>query len=268
MPQVTVLLATHNGTRYLAQALQSVLAQTFSDFELIIVDDASTEKVKPILNAYHDSRVRIVHNSRRLGLTKSLNRGLVEAQGDIIARIDDDDVWLDSSKLTKQIARFSQEPKLGLCGTQHHLIDEAGQHRFTLPLAQTDQAIRTVLLRSNQFAHSAVCFPRRVIDDVGGYDETIRYAQDYELWLRIGTKYQLANLPDLTVAKRIHTQAVSYQHQLAQCLSAAQTAYRYRHQYPGFYASTGVYSRELLINTVFPKRLTHRLTAWRQALTA
>lgn len=265
MPLVSVLLATHNGTRFLTEALRSVLTQTETDLECIIIDDASTEDSTPILNRLGDRRIRVIRNDRRQGLTKSLNRGIQTVRGMYVARIDDDDVWIDSTKLAKQVAFLQQHPNVAVCGTQYYVMSEAGERRYQPSCYTTDADIRQHLLQSNQFAHSAVCIRTTALREVGGYNETLRYSQDYELWLRLGTRYQLANLPDVCVAKREHATAISRQHHVAQCVGFVTAAYRHRHAYPGFARNTLVYARELALNAALPKEYMQGLVNWRQA---
>lgn len=131
-------MATHNGQPiWLRQAIDSVISQTYPNWELIIIDDASSTDL-----VVSDPRIRIFRNRTQLGLTKSLNVGLKHARGEYIARLDDDDLWLSPQKLEKQIAFLEMHPEVALCGTQHTVINEAGHELFRLHFSVTDKEIR------------------------------------------------------------------------------------------------------------------------------
>jgi glycosyltransferase involved in cell wall biosynthesis len=258
-PLVSVILATRNGQHYLDQSLVSVLQQSYHNIEVLLIDDASTIPI----TIQVDPRITVHRNEQRLGLTKSLNRGLTLAKGEYIARIDDDDVWTDQTKLAQQITFLVNHPEIALCGVQHVIINATNQILFRFSLAETDQAIRQCILRTNQFVHSGVVIRRSALQQLGNYDESLSYAQDYELWLRLGTKFKLANLDIWAVAKRITLHSVTNAHHRLQWWLAFKTSYKYRYHYPGFYRAVPVYIREGLLNLI-PKSIFQRLSAWRR----
>jgi glycosyltransferase involved in cell wall biosynthesis len=265
-PSVSIIIATHNGAAHIDEAVRSILAQGYVHYEVIIVNDASTDHTVDILKKIADPRLRIIDNSRQLGLTRALNVGLHEACGEYVARLDDDDVWTDVDKLAKQIIFLHQHPAVGVCGTQYTIINEAGQEILRLQFPISDADIRSRILRENPFAHSSVMMRRELIEEYGAYDEKMRYAQDYELWLRFGQYTQLSNLPDYCVAKRIGTTRISQKKSLPQCWSFVRTAMRYHQQYPGWWQAWPIYVRELIINLVLPKGWQYRASRWRQSL--
>ncbi len=124
-PKVTVLLPVYNGARFLRQAIDSVLSQTWKDFELLVVNDGSTDGTAAILESYSDPRIRILSNVQNIGLTLSLNKGLQSARGEYIARIDADDIALPI-RLEKQVSYLDQHPEVGLVATGVKVIDERG----------------------------------------------------------------------------------------------------------------------------------------------
>lgn len=260
-PFVSVVLATYNGRWCIGNAISSVLSQTYKNFELIVVDDASTDETKRRVLAFNDSRIKYIKNSERRGLTKSLNVGLGEVSGKYVARIDDDDVWIDAEKLKKQIAFLEENPLVGVCGTQHIVIDGDGNETCRLFFAVEDEVIRQKMLSNNQFVHSGVCIRKSALDEVGGYDESLRYAQDFELWLRIGKRYELANISDYCVSKKLRGDSVTSRHNLKQVISYVDSASRYRRDYPGFYRNLPIYSREIMINVMLSKNAYYRLSA-------
>ena len=259
-PLVSVVLATHNGRQCVANAISSVLSQSYTNFELIVIDDASTDETKWRVLAFNDSRIKCVRRNTRQGLTKSLNVGLKEAKGKYVARIDDDDLWIDVDKLKKQVEFLEANLLVGVCGTQHVVIDEVGGEMCRLSFAVEDSEIREKMLVANQFVHSGVCIRKAALDDVGGYDESLKYAQDFELWLRIGRKYMLANLSDYCVVKKVGRSSVTSQHNLKQIMSHVGSASRYRRDYPGYYRNLPIYGREIMINIILSKNAYYRLS--------
>ena len=261
---VSVVMATHNGSRFIREAIDSVLRQTYRNFEFIVIDDASTDNVADIVTSFEDQRIRPVYNEARLGLTKSLNRAIKLCRGEYMARIDDDDVWADNDKLGRQVSFMRGREGVGVCGTQNVVIDDKGRELYRLRYESGDKAIRQQMLRSNQFPHSGVLVRRGALDQVGVYDERGRYAQDFELWLRIGTQYELANLPDVYIKQRVNPRGVTSRKNIQQYFSFMRIAYRYRNKYPGFYKNWPVYGSELVMN-LLPKSVFYYLGGWRRA---
>ncbi len=188
-PRVSVVIATYNYGRYLGGAINSVLAQTFHNFEIIIVDDGSTDDtpgvVKPFLA---DSRVRY-HRTEHHGQPQTKNEGIRQSRGELIAFLDADDLWLPV-KLERQIDLFDRDPELGVACCYRKYIDEEG---FELDKTQREHFRGYVLPK--MFWRNFVCFSssmvrREVFDDVGLFDEQYPLAIDYELWLRVARKYR------------------------------------------------------------------------------
>ena len=264
-PLVTVLIATRDGSRFVKEAIGSVLDQTYRHFEFLIIDDASTDEVADIVDGFSDPRIRIVCNERRLGLTKSLNRGIELARGEYIARIDDDDVWADKEKLEKQVSFMGRNERVGVCGTQNIVIDAGGRELYQLHYETGDKAIKRCMLRRNQFPHSGVLIRKLVLDEVKFYDERYRYAQDFELWLRIGLKYELANLGKVYIKQRVNPRGVTSRKNMKQFLSFLKIAYKYRGKYSGFWVNLPIYAREFLLN-LLPKPIFYRLGGFRRRM--
>ena len=145
MTKVSVLLQTFNGEKFLAQAIESVLSQSWMDFELLIVNDASTDSTAQILSNFQkvDSRVKVWTNQQNSGLTKCLNLLLENATGEFVARIDSDDFWTDKDKLKKQLEFFNQHPRVGLLGSFARAISLTGQQIKFLTYPTSDKEIRT-----------------------------------------------------------------------------------------------------------------------------
>ena len=203
-PLVTVLLPVFNGGDLLEATLQSVLRQTFSDFEVLAIDDASTDGTSERLRAIRDPRVRVLTNESNLGLTRSLNRGLADARGELIARQDADDLSAPT-RLEKQLGFLRAHPEVQLLGTSAWRLRANGKVFGANDLPSTHQAIRWTSATDNAFLHTSVMFRRDVIrGGFGGYDEDFPICQDYELWNRVAAEHPVANLPERLVSMREH----------------------------------------------------------------
>ena len=200
-PIVSVLLAVHDGAPWIGEAVTSVLAQTLSDLELIVIDDDSTDGTREILAGFSDDRLR-VERQPRAGLTRSLNRALALARAPLVARLDADDVALPE-RLERQRAFLARHPDVGLAGGAAREIDLDGRVVREVHPPEDDAAIRRALIRRNPFVHSAVTMRRDVVERAGGYDERWPVAQDYELWMRLSRITRLANLADVVVLRRL-----------------------------------------------------------------
>lgn len=192
---VSVLMATRNRASFLEESIESVLSQDYEHWELLIVDDASTDETPALLQDYakKDARIRIVHNESNIGLTKSLNKALAMARGVYIARLDDKDL-ADPRRLRLQVEFLESHPAVALVGSWVLKTREGGtSYVKKLPTQQGE--IKRALIFFNPFVHSAIMMRKSALDAVGGYDEGWLYAQDYELYFRLAHLYDLANLP-------------------------------------------------------------------------
>lgn len=210
-PRVSVVMSVHNGRPFVAQAVESILAQSFSDFELVLIDDASTDGSGSDLDQFarRDSRVVLLHNSENLGLTRSLNLGLAEAKGEFIARQDADDVSLPQ-RLGKQVTVLENDRDLALIGTGAIEINTQGK-QGAISLQPGHQAIiQRKMLFDNAFFHPSVMWRNRVFEDHDlRYNESFVYGQDYELFSRAVWKLKVTNLREPLVLYRAHPGQVS-----------------------------------------------------------
>jgi FkbM family methyltransferase len=211
-PLVTVLMAVHNGEPFVDQAVRSILAQSFEDFEFVIIDDKSTDGTSDRLGTYRDPRIRLIRNEANVGLTTSLNRGLALARGTFVARQDADDISRPT-RLAAQVKFLQAHPDVAVLGAQARIIDARGRRVNVAPWPKstTDLAIRWQLLFDSPFFHACVMFRKAVVwDELGGYDESFTTSQDFELWSRIAARgYAMRNLPTLQVDFRTHQQSAS-----------------------------------------------------------
>ncbi len=202
-PKVSVIMSVYNGAEYLREAIDSILNQTFSDFEFLIVDDCSNDNSPQILEEYvkKDNRVRIITNEFNLGLTKNLNTAIRQAKGEYIARFDCDDVSLPE-RFVEQVNYLNEHPRCGVVSMWADIIDGSGKHTRTIKYPTNDNDLRKALISYNPFFHPGIMLRREVFDTVGFYDESWRFAQDYELYFRIAKKYELANIPKILLNYR------------------------------------------------------------------
>ena len=196
-------MSVYNDARYLPAAVESILGQTFRDFEFLIVDDGSTDRTRDYLGRLRDPRVHVMRNPMNLGLTRSLNRGIDAAAGSLVARMDADDVALPD-RLARQVAFFQKHPDVGIAGSARLLIDERGDFVAHAPAVEDDLGIRWKCLLGNPFAHPTVMLRRDVLEQHGlRYDETFQTAQDYELWTRLLTITRAATLREPLLKYRL-----------------------------------------------------------------
>lgn len=201
-PKVSVLMTVYNGARYLREAVESILNQTFTDFEFIIVDDGSTDETPAILDGYHDPRIVRLCNGRNLGLMRSLNRGLEVARGVYIARQDADDCSY-LIRLEHQVAFLDAHPEVGLLGSAYDVMDAQGQVVDRVAPPTDNVTLQRMLVRHNRFCHGSIMMRRNLLEQVGGYWE-MPAVEDYELYLRVAERTLLANLVEPLYAWRRH----------------------------------------------------------------
>ncbi len=220
-PAVTVLMSVHNGLPYLAEAVASILAQTFRDFEFLILDDASTDGTRDFLRTQTDPRIRIIELPQNIGLTAALNVGLREARGELIARQDADDVS-DPRRLELQLGFLSGHPSCAVIGSQAWLVDKDGRSLGKKNFPLSYRGIAFAHLFDNALAHSAVTFRNAAIAAAGGYDEAWPASQDYELWSRMSERHALANLPERLITLRVVNTSITQTHKRPELIRRVQ----------------------------------------------
>lgn len=181
---VTVLMAVRNEEHFVAAAVESILGQTFRDFEFVIVDDASTDGTPAYLAALRDPRVRVLRLAAGGGQTRALVHGMSAAHGALVARMDADDM-AHPDRLARQVFCFARDPALGILGSNARVIDEQGRRHGCCRRPGSDLAIRWRSLLDNPFLHPSVMFRRAAYDQAGGYDPDWTVGQDYDLWTRM-----------------------------------------------------------------------------------
>jgi glycosyltransferase involved in cell wall biosynthesis len=219
-PQVSVVIPVWNGERYLKQAIESILAQDFVDFELIVIDDGSTDRSAEIVSAFaHDPRVAL-HKQANAGVVAARNAGLRLAQAEFVAFLDADDIALPG-RLVKQVAYLRAHPETAVIGSNiSYFSDDDGvirTQKFPFGTARVAIALET----GNPLAQPSVMLRKTLAIDAGGYREAFRFgAEDYDLWLRLAEKHPLDNLPEVLTLYRIHAGSLTHRLRHEQTLGA------------------------------------------------
>jgi glycosyltransferase involved in cell wall biosynthesis len=206
---VSVIIPTYNYARFVHRAIDSVLAQTYPDLECVVVDDGSTDETPQVLARY-GSRIRVIRKEKQ-GPGIARNTGIRAARGEYVAFLDSDDYWR-ANKLSRQVPVIEAEPSLGAVGCANELVDGNGVHVanvvFPSPSTPVDLAaqLRAVAVRKLWVGSSCsgALIPKRVLEEVGLFDETLAAAEDWDLWLKIAARYPIRNIPEVLVSISTH----------------------------------------------------------------
>ena len=204
-PKITVLLPVYNCELYIQTAIESIMNQTFTDFELLIIDDASTDGTVSILKNIMDPRIQLIQKSKNSGYTNSLNYGLKIAKGEYIARMDADDIS-HPERFAQQLAYLDTNPEVVVCGTTYKIV--GNDKKIMLP--ELHEAIKIGLLWGNCISHPTVMIRKKIIEDFSiRYDTSKEPAEDYDLWVRILSFGKLHNLQEVLLEYRLYGNQVS-----------------------------------------------------------
>lgn len=207
--RVSVVMSVYNGARYLRRAIESVLAQTYADFEFVIVNDGSKDESGEIIRSYRDARIRCVEQANA-GLPAALNRGIGLARGAYVARMDADDVSLPT-RFAHEVEFLDEHPEYAMVGASCRVIDEAENQKFVMRHPSEDVHIRWLLLFDCPFVHSTVMFRRQAVEAVGLYRAERGYCvEDYDLWSRVLMRYKGHNLTEPLLLYRDNPAGISH----------------------------------------------------------
>ena len=216
-PKVTVLMPVYNGEKYLKKSIESILDQTFTDFEFLIIDDGSTDESLELIKSYDDTRIKIIVHEQNKGLIKTLNEGIELAAGDYVARMDGDDVSLPE-RLEKQIAFMDNNQDVAVCGTWAKSMNENGK------IVSTMKSLSGILLKYNYWKPSPMIHPsvmmRKSLIKEFLFSVDAASAEDYDLWLRIVKKHRIFNIKECLLLYRIHGENISTKRRDEQLLSS------------------------------------------------
>jgi glycosyltransferase involved in cell wall biosynthesis len=206
MPEISVILPVYNAESYIGDALASLLNQTFTDIEILVLNDGSADNSEQVILGFKDKRIRYISSKENKGLIYQLNLGVKEARGKYIARLDADDVSLPE-RLAVQYQFMQQNPEIVLCGSFASII---GVENGFIQYSTDDADIRLELLQHNPFVHSTVIYRKDVMDKHNlQFDEQFKHAEDYHMWVLLSQIGRLSNIPNCLVKCRMHVNQVS-----------------------------------------------------------
>jgi len=232
-PLVTILMLTYNRAHFLPEAIESVIHQTYQNWELVIIDDGSTDRTTDLMTSYTDPRIRYIRHDTNAGLHSRRRESLTHVRGQYAAILDSDDKWLDNDKLTSQVEFLEAHLDYVLVGTNTELINAEGAKIGVNVFALTDKDIRNRLLLRNQFTHSSVLIRSAAIKKTNGYQPTL--AEDLELFLQLGNIGKLANLPEIMTAHRVHGESAN-DHGILMNTAVYHIIMKHRN-YPGYWVA-------------------------------
>jgi glycosyltransferase involved in cell wall biosynthesis len=210
MPRVSVIMPVFNGAEFLRAAIDSVLAQTFRDFDLLVVDDGSTDGSAAIVRSYNDPRVRLLQQPHQTGISASLNAGIAASTGPLIARQDADDRSMPE-RFERQLAFFDRHPQLAIAGTQGIIIDEQHRRRGTIERPVEPVSVKWHSLFETVFIHTSVMYRRDVVVACGGYIDRPRpFTEDFALWSEMLRRHEGRNLPEQLVQYRVRESSTTW----------------------------------------------------------
>lgn len=235
-PKISIIVTTKDRGSFIPKAVESALKQSFTDWELIILDDDSKDATETILAPYRaqDSRIKYYKNSPALGICGNRNKGLALATGKYIAVLDSDDFWLDQDKLQKQYNFLEQNSDYVLVGSNIKIINEEGVFIKETNFATEDGEIRNKILKDNQIPHSSVLIRKDAINNIGGYNKSLSCVEDLDLFLKLGLKGKLKNLSEATTTYTRHTEGFSQKRKREMAINHAKIVWKNRGCYPGW----------------------------------
>lgn len=244
-PLITVLMPVYNSESFLNEAIESILTQTFKDFEFLIINDGSTDNSKNIIFSYNDIRIKYVENHSNIGLIKTLNKGFDLAKGIYIARMDADDICMPE-RLKKQFEFMEKNINICLCGSWYQTFGEINKY---VKYATDNDEIRVRLLHQTQFCHPSVILRKFLLEEYNYiFDSNYLHAEDYEFFVRIAEKYKVANLPEVLLKYRTHKNSVT---NLYNNIQAENTKKIIINQFKNFKIDFDNYDYDLYINFAY-----------------
>jgi glycosyltransferase involved in cell wall biosynthesis len=234
-PTVSIIMSTYNDALYIGEAIESVLSQSFTDWEFIVVNDCSTDDSEEIINNYcnRDSRFIYIRNQKNKGQAVSLNTCIKLAKGRFIAVMDSDDIWSDTDKLKKQVRFLEENPSYGFVGCWSYIVEN--DKRITpLKYPGTDKAIREYMLIENCFMHDTIVMRKKLLEAVGGYTASLHAAHDYQLWLKLGTISKMHIIEEYMLHYRKNPKGITLQKYDQQLRETIAVIKQFKDFYPNY----------------------------------
>ena len=210
-PIISVVMPVYNGEKYLREAIDSILNQSFSDFEFIIVNDGSTDRTEEIVFSYDDKRIVYIKNQENLNISKTLNKGIEIAKGKYIARMDDDDISLPT-RFERQIDFLEKNKDVGVCDTWLKTFGDI-EEDWAMPVSHEEKLVS--LLFHSSIAHATVLMRKNILNGMSQlYKDSFSAAEDYELWTRLASVTKFAGIPEVLYKYRFHSEQTDNAKQL------------------------------------------------------
>src|SRR5688572_6223180 len=207
MPKVSVIMPVYNGEKFVQDAINSILNQTFSDFELIVINDGSNDSSLQAISSYNDPRILLINNVVNTGLPNVRNQGLYISRGQYIAWLDCDDVSVPE-RLEKQVKFLDKNPRVGMCGSWIQMLSSG--NNLVVQFPSDPEFIRAQMLFSNCFANSTTMMRADCSREINlRFDQSHYLSQDYGFWVRIPRSWKLTNIPEILTIYRLHTNQVT-----------------------------------------------------------
>lgn len=209
IPKISVILPVYNAQKYIKESIESVLNQTFTDFELVLINDGSTDSSEKEIRSFNDLRIRYFLNDTNLGLIKTLNKAIALSKGKYVARMDADDICMPY-RLEKQFNYLEQHHDVIICGSWARIINEFGVITGRIKRIDTNELIRSNMLFTTPFVHPTVMIRKEVLE-TNQYSENAKHCEDLELWVRLSQElnYKFHNLPEYLLKYRVHFSNIS-----------------------------------------------------------
>ncbi|HEX3746346.1 MAG TPA: glycosyltransferase [Bryobacteraceae bacterium] len=236
LPRASVVMLTYNRPQFIGKAIESIQAQQFREWELLVVHDGPNQEIPAIMEEWvkRDPRIRYFHRETPGNIADATNFGLTHARAEYIAILDDDDDWASDDKLSKQVTFLDEHRDYCCCGGGVIVIDATGREQMRYLKPEQDEQIKRQALMANPLAHSTTLYRRASAIQVGGYDVSLAGFQDWDLWLKLGKIGKLYNFPEYFLHYRVWHGSGSFHQSKGNTESAVRITRRHRRDYSGF----------------------------------
>lgn len=263
-PKVSIVLPTYNRVEWLVKSVESVISQTYQNWELFVIDDISSDGTKERMEEYcnFDHRIKYfrIPVTDEVGISKFLNFGINNGNGKYIARLDDDDKWIDNDKIKKQVEFLEKNSDYVLIGGGVIVIDNKENELYRYLENETDEQIRRNALLSNPFTHPTVVFRRDAAEKIGGY-KVLEFAEDWDFFLRLGNVGKMYNLPEYVAHYTMAGQNISIKNQRELAKNLFGIIKTHRNHYPNYWKGYLVNTFQLL-HSYLPSKLRRNSTTF------
>lgn len=235
-PRVSIVMGTYNRAHMLDRAIETLLQQTYQDWELIIADDGSKDDTPAVVRPWLEREPRIVYirNDVNQGISRNYNTAFLRARGEYVAMLDDDDTWCMNDKLARQVEFLDRNPEYVGCGGGTIVVNPQGQELYRFLKPETDKMIRRVMLFSNPMGNSTTLFRRSAGERCGWYDSEMRYSGDRDFWMKMALVGKLYNFQEYLSFYTMGTHNTSIAHIKPHLKASLELTKRYRRHFPGY----------------------------------